>query len=46
MADCLNGVTHGPVHILIGGTWGEDDSEFDEDTKFLQVWASTRMIGS
>lgn len=26
MNDCLNGVTHGPVHILIGGCWGEGDT--------------------
>jgi hypothetical protein len=26
MNDCLNGVTHGPVHILVGGCWGEGDT--------------------
>jgi hypothetical protein len=26
MNDCLNGVTHGPVHILIGGCWGQEDT--------------------
>lgn len=28
--DCTNGETHGPVHILIGGAWGDED-------KFLEV---------
>ena len=23
--DCLNDATHGPVHILLGGTWGEGE---------------------
>ena len=36
MTNCLNGVTHGPVHVLIGGAWGEG-SEFDEgDMNFLR----------
>ena len=25
MSQCMNGGTHGPVHILIGGAWGDDD---------------------
>lgn len=25
MNDCFNGATHGPVHIKIGGAWGEGD---------------------
>ncbi len=37
MADCVNGVTHGPVHILIGGTWGEGDLFDNRDLSFLQV---------
>jgi hypothetical protein len=44
MNDCLNGYTHGPVHILVGGSWGEGDI-FDEDNlinlKFLQVSSSS-----
>ena len=24
MNRCLNGYTHGPVHIMIGGEWGHD----------------------
>ena len=28
MHDCLNDATHGPVHIMVGGTWGEG-SQFD-----------------
>ena len=37
ITDCLNGVTHGPVHILVGGNWGE--GSLFEDIKgisFLQ----------
>jgi hypothetical protein len=26
MNDCFNGATHGPVHIKIGGAWGEGDT--------------------
>ena len=37
MTDCLNGVTHGPVHILIGGNWGEGDVfQKNRDISFLQ----------
>jgi hypothetical protein len=37
MTDCLNGVTHGPVHILIGGNWGEGSTFSDNrDISFLQ----------
>lgn len=28
MNACLNGETHGPVHILIGGEWGAANEEF------------------
>jgi len=35
--DCLNGATHGPVHILIGGSWGEGDLFDDEDIEFVQM---------
>jgi len=31
MNDCFNGATHGPVHIKIGGAWGEG-STFDSGT--------------
>ena len=31
MNDCFNGSTHGPVHIKIGGAWGEG-STFDSGT--------------
>ena len=34
MNDCLNGMTHGTVHIQIGGCWGEGDSL--EGVEFLQ----------
>ena len=35
MNDCMNGYTHGPVHILIGGAWEKpsQEGEFDEDTE-------------
>ncbi len=29
--DCINGYTHGPVHIMIGGAWNEGDV-FDSNT--------------
>lgn len=25
---CLNGETHGPVHILSGGEWGDPEEDF------------------
>lgn len=28
MNNCLNGGTHGPVHILIGGEWADPEREF------------------
>lgn len=31
MNDCINGYTHGPVHIMIGGAWNEG-SVFDSNT--------------
>ena len=37
ITDCLNGVTHGPVHILIGGNWGEGNVFTENrDISFLQ----------
>jgi hypothetical protein len=35
--DCLNGATHGPVHILIGGAWGEGTLFDDPDIEFVQM---------
>ena len=35
--DCLNGATHGPVHILIGGAWGEGNLFDDEDIEGAQM---------
>ena len=35
--DCLNGATHGPVHILIGGAWGEGSLFDDEEIEFAQM---------
>ena len=38
MANCLNGATHGPVHIQIGGAWGVEEDLFDDpDLGFLDV---------
>jgi hypothetical protein len=34
MNECMNGNTHGPVHIMIGGAW-DDLSEFTDLTKPL-----------
>ncbi|CAM9781684.1 unnamed protein product, partial [Phaeothamnion confervicola] len=28
MNECLNGGTHGPVHIIVGGSWGAPDEAF------------------
>lgn len=40
MNDCLNGDTHGPVHIMVGGAWltGEDHKYFDSQpgSEFLR----------
>lgn len=35
--DCLNGATHGPVHILIGGSWGDGTLFDDPDISFLAM---------
>lgn len=34
---CLNGYTHGPVHIKIGGEWGisQEDQGMAQDYNFL-----------
>ena len=34
--DCSNGETHGPVHILIGGSWGDGNLFDDEDISMVQ----------
>jgi hypothetical protein len=34
--DCSNGETHGPVHILIGGAWGDGGLFNDEDVSMVQ----------
>jgi hypothetical protein len=36
MSDSLNGVSHGPIHILIGGAWGDDTDTWSRETSFLQ----------
>ena len=35
--DCLNGATHGPVHIMIGGAWGQGTLFDDPDIEFAQM---------
>lgn len=32
---CLNGITHGPVHIMIGGAWGDEDRYSSTDYSYL-----------
>lgn len=32
MNNCLNGGTHGPVHILVGGEWNDPEQEFIDQT--------------
>ena len=34
--DCSNGATHGPVHILIGGAWGDGNLFDDADISMVQ----------
>eukprot|EP01034_Spumella_vulgaris_P026148 gene26150-32683_t len=34
--NCLNGRTHGPVHIMIGGSWNEGDTLADSVVSFLK----------
>eukprot|EP00595_Chromulina_sp_UTEXLB2642_P000635 CAMPEP_0196765246 /NCGR_PEP_ID=MMETSP1095-20130614/7870_1 /TAXON_ID=96789 ORGANISM="Chromulina nebulosa, Strain UTEXLB2642" /NCGR_SAMPLE_ID=MMETSP1095 /ASSEMBLY_ACC=CAM_ASM_000446 /LENGTH=405 /DNA_ID=CAMNT_0042122971 /DNA_START=677 /DNA_END=1894 /DNA_ORIENTATION=- len=36
MNQCINGNTHGPVHILIGGAWGEGNTLDDDDISSLR----------
>mmetsp|Transcript_19693 Transcript_19693/g.17875 ORF Transcript_19693/g.17875 Transcript_19693/m.17875 type:complete len:530 (+) Transcript_19693:381-1970(+) len=36
MLNCLNGVTHGPVHVKIGGAWEDTDLYTDDDIHFLK----------
>lgn len=31
--NCLNGRTHGPIHIMIGGTWNQGDTL--DETSYL-----------
>lgn len=47
MNNCLNGGTHGPVHILVGGEWDDPEEEFIAKTGvffrvaiFLLTWFS------
>ena len=35
MNDCLNGETHGPVHVYTGGSWGESSNLWDSNINFI-----------
>ena len=37
MNECLNGLTHGPVHILTGGQWGNEEEEFIARTGYYML---------
>jgi hypothetical protein len=37
MADCLNGNTHGPIHIQVGGGWDTSNRLEDTNVSFLKV---------
>ena len=52
MNACLNGETHGPVHILIGGEWGASEEAFVQKvgeicrkSACFTMWQATRRIG-
>lgn len=34
---CLNGITHGPVHILTGGQWGNEEEDFIANTGYFML---------
>lgn len=36
MNSCLNGETHGPVHILVGGEWDNPEEEFLDKTGYYE----------
>lgn len=42
MTYCLNGATHGPVHIMIGGAWG--DEEIFENNNLYYVRNPDRVL--
>ncbi|CAN0597625.1 unnamed protein product, partial [Laminaria digitata] len=37
MNACLNGVTHGPVHILTGGQWANEEESFVATTGYFML---------
>lgn len=37
MNECLNGLTHGPVHILTGGQWDNQEEDFIAKTGYYML---------
>ncbi len=44
MNQCLNGKTHGPVHILIGGAWEKTGDEVSWTQPLLSIRSSIRVL--
>jgi len=46
MNDCINGATHGPVHIIIGGAWDKEDNFYDPlyDTDLAFLDSTKRVL--
>ncbi len=44
MNECLNGGTHGPVHILIGGAWETTEDAITWTTSLDNVRSSIRVL--
>jgi hypothetical protein len=42
MNTCLNGATHGPIHVLVGGQW--DVSMGDEDEALIGIRSKTATL--
>ena len=45
MNECLNGATHGPVHIMLGGIWQKKMSQYinDKDQAYLSLLMSKNL---
>ena len=44
MNRCLNGYTHGPVHIMIGGEWGHEDEGRHSAINQYGLWRSFLLL--
>jgi hypothetical protein len=44
MNDCLNGATHGPVHILIGGAWQDTGDNIYTNSNLTSLQAPARVL--